>query len=638
MVRRVARCALIFALATIATAQSPRPGPLLQLRPGLAALTDGWRTHAGDNPAWAAPGFDDSAWQPVTVAPTTPISSGSRWFRLRLHLPADQGPYAILLIAPSHSFEIWINGKRAPGFHIGSWLRMRGDSEFVVPVGGNAGDIQIALHVDLPAYLAEAYSPRFRVSVGGAPSVHAAAQAAHERRTLYFVPTVLFDFALMLAGIGALILFQFQRAHREYFWLGLFLFLLGFETATWQAVEFSLLPIWINSLLSDPLTFPVVLCQIEFSFAFINRPVNRAWRVCEAALIFSMFLAYAACFGWVAATVYWLMEAATSITVGVGLLVVLLVQYRKGNREAGLLILPSLLPAAFQAIADFYTASHALDIHLVDSVLARLLGRSPLLGINWFDLANIAYLLAIGAVLLVRFTRVSREQARTSAELEAAQRVQSLLLSRAQADHSGLRIRAEYRPAQEVGGDFFHTAQIDGATRIIIGDVSGKGMGAAMLVSVLLGAIDAIPQASPAAILARLNAILLTRQQGGFATCLCALVSADGALTLANAGHLAPYRNGEEVPIDNGLPLGIAADAAYSETTIQLAPGDHLTFLSDGVVEAQSTSRELFGFERTAAISTESAEAIAQAAQGFGQEDDITVLTLHYAPAEVHHA
>jgi len=135
-----------------------------------------------------------------------------------------------------------------------------------------------------------------------------------------------------------------------------------------------------------------------------------------------------------------------------------------------------------------------------------------------------------------------------------------------------------------------------------------------------------------------LNVIMFARQQGGFATCVCALLAPDGALTIANAGHLSPYRNGEEVPLESNLPLGIAPDTDYSESTLHLAPGDTLTFLSDGVVEAQSTTGELFGFDRTRQISTQSAEAIAAAAQTHGQEDDITVLTLTFAPAEVLHA
>ena len=97
---------------------------------------------------------------------------------------------------------------------------------------------------------------------------------------------------------------------------------------------------------------------------------------------------------------------------------------------------------------------------------------------------------------------------------------------------------------------------------------------------------------------------------------------------MANAGHLSPYRRGEEIKLESGLPLGLTSDAEYAETVLELAPGDTLTMLSDGVVEAMNPQHQLFGFERTQAISTQSARTIAAAAQEFGQEDDITVLTL----------
>jgi serine phosphatase RsbU (regulator of sigma subunit) len=109
---------------------------------------------------------------------------------------------------------------------------------------------------------------------------------------------------------------------------------------------------------------------------------------------------------------------------------------------------------------------------------------------------------------------------------------------------------------------------------------------------------------------------------------VCLQVSASGHVVIANAGHPAPYRSGEEVEVDPGLPLGIAEDVTYNDTEFNMKAGEMLTLLSDGVVEARSASGELFGFERTCAISSESAENIAAAAQLFGQEDDITVLTV----------
>jgi serine phosphatase RsbU (regulator of sigma subunit) len=211
-------------------------------------------------------------------------------------------------------------------------------------------------------------------------------------------------------------------------------------------------------------------------------------------------------------------------------------------------------------------------------------------------------------------------------------------LRSAHAQGTRFRIEAVYRPAAEVGGDFFHAAEIDAVTRIVVGDVSGKGLGAAMLVSALIGALDANRDTDPSAVLKQLNEMLLLRQQGGFTTCLLLRADPSGTLTIANAGHLAPYIDGCELTLENGLPLGLSADGSYAESTFTLAPGAQLTMLTDGVAEARSPSGELFGFDRAAAISTQSAEEIAHAAQQFGQEDDITVLTLAFAPAEVLHA
>ena len=159
-----------------------------------------------------------------------------------------------------------------------------------------------------------------------------------------------------------------------------------------------------------------------------------------------------------------------------------------------------------------------------------------------------------------------------------------------------------------------------------------------MLVSALIGALDSNRYIDPSAVLQHLNDLLLTRQQGGFATCQCASIDQEGRAAVANAGHPSPYRNGEEINVRSGLPLGITAQADYGKVSAQLAAGDTLTFVSDGVIEARSATGELFGFDRKAAISTNKAESIARAAQQFGQEDDITVLTLQFAPAEVAHA
>lgn len=165
-------------------------------------------------------------------------------------------------------------------------------------------------------------------------------------------------------------------------------------------------------------------------------------------------------------------------------------------------------------------------------------------------------------------------------------------------------------------------------TLVVLGDVAGKGLPAALTVSMLIGALGSITEAtdSPAEILAGLNRILISRGSG-FTTCIVLRLSPSGKLILANAGHLAPYRNGQELASPPELPLGLDPSLKFSEQQFQLAPGDRLTLLTDGIPEATHQG-ELFGFERTAMLSSSPAGIIAEAALKFGQADDITVISM----------
>ncbi len=245
--------------------------------------------------------------------------------------------------------------------------------------------------------------------------------------------------------------------------------------------------------------------------------------------------------------------------------------------------------------------------------------------------SGFAALAALIALMLRRQRRVASQRAEFAGEMQAARHMQRVLVGESIESLPAIRIEAAFYPAREVGGDFYSCRVLTASRqRILIGDVSGKGAAAAMTAAVLLGATLRRDSDSPAALLDHLNRGMTEMTLGGFATCLCAELSADGVLAIANAGHLAPYRNGEEISLQTALPLGIDPNVTYSESTIRLNPSDQLTFISDGVVEARSPSGELFGFERTGAISGQPAETIAQRAQQFGQEDDITVLTLSW--------
>jgi serine phosphatase RsbU (regulator of sigma subunit) len=190
-------------------------------------------------------------------------------------------------------------------------------------------------------------------------------------------------------------------------------------------------------------------------------------------------------------------------------------------------------------------------------------------------------------------------------------------------------VETAYHPARTVGGDFFQVIpHPDGSLLVVVGDVSGKGVAAAMLVAVLVGALRtrADETFDPAAILQTLNDRLLGRAGGHFATCVAAYIGVDGTMRIANAGHIPPYRNGVAMEIPGSLPLGITAGAEYDVETVRLGAADRLTFVTDGVLEARNEAGELLGFERLEEISMLPPKAILRAAIAHGQDDDITVV------------
>jgi serine phosphatase RsbU (regulator of sigma subunit) len=157
-----------------------------------------------------------------------------------------------------------------------------------------------------------------------------------------------------------------------------------------------------------------------------------------------------------------------------------------------------------------------------------------------------------------------------------------------------------------------------------------------MLVALLVGAIRSTAEtdSDPAVILAALNRRLLGRSDAR-ATCLALRIAADGSAKLANAGHLPPYLNGELLEVEGSLPLGLIEDAESSLLEFQLAPSDRLLLVSDGVAEATDKRGNLFGFDRVLELmrSRPSVGKVADTAQAFGQEDDISVIAVTRDPA-----
>jgi phosphoserine phosphatase RsbU/P len=305
-------------------------------------------------------------------------------------------------------------------------------------------------------------------------------------------------------------------------------------------------------------------------------------------------------------------------------LVTLIVAAARRNFEAGLLLIPLVLTAVGILEPVLTSAMGEMSGRTYSSPLTIRAGAIP---IHFASIADFTGILVIVLIIFVRFLRIHRDQERASSELAAARSVQELMIPLEKLATPGFEIDTVYDPANEVGGDFYHLQTIgDGGLLVVVGDVAGKGLKAAMNVSMLMGALRKTTEQSPAKILESLNRVLAGSDS--FTTCQAALFGANGELTIANAGHIPPYLNSQEVELPGGLPLGVLPENSYEEVRLYLHPGDRLLLVSDGVVEARKPSGELFGFDRVHNLSNQTAFYVAEAAKDFGQEDDITVLTV----------
>jgi hypothetical protein len=307
---------------------------------------------------------------------------------------------------------------------------------------------------------------------------------------------------------------------------------------------------------------------------------------------------------------------------------------RRGSQDARLLLIPFCLQfAAMEGTGLIWLiigSGRGGPLFLSWALAWSRLFQWPF-PISAQNIADFLTQISILTILVLRFARTRRDEERHALELEAARAVQQVLVPEEIPAVPGFRIESVYKPAGQVGGDFFQILPLHaGGALVAIGDVSGKGMPAAMMVSLLVGRLQALAEAtnSPAEILRGLNRGLHARSAGGFTTCLILRADPDGTLTISNAGHIPPYRSGTEMAVESGLPLGTAEDTTYSETSFRLNESEQLTLVTDGVVEARGKDGELFGFARTQAISSQPAEFIAQTAQVFGQDDDISVISV----------
>jgi hypothetical protein len=670
---------LLHAQPHAAPPSSAAPAETITLGNSAAILPGPWKFSPGDSPwqngspVWAQPGFDDASWAAMDIAPKsgsvdpaygTPgfvpgwTARGYRdlhgyaWYRLRVRIIDPGQP--LWLKMPNDfddSYQVYADGRFVGQF--GKFASGQVTSyparsfSYALPAPRPDGEMVLAVRFYMTnGTLFQATDPggmHQPPALGLAAAIRLLQQADDDANLHYYAGNCVLGLLSIL--VLPLVLWAWLQNRRERIYLWLFLTLtfallrlilvifgnlaaglsLGWEAIILDVILGPLqLPMWVMfwwhwfglqrkpwipwAAWSVAATEALALLCLRASTAGVNL-VPRAWlSLCSAVSV-------------------WCLAA-----LGVLLLIVLVEGFRRDRLEALLAAFPMLL-IEFAGFNIFILNTFGIASQF------SLFG----LGISVTSIAWILMMLVIGALVMRRFLRVQAGEARSrqivALDLEQAQQLQQRVLVPEVLHSPSFSVKTEYHPAQTVGGDFFQTlAKPDGSLLVVVGDVSGKGMSAAMLVAVLVGAIRTRADESfdPAVMLSMLNKRLIGRSGGHLATCLAAELRPDGTMHIVNAGHLPPYLNGQELDLEGSLPLGAANVIDLSSRVVTLQPGDRLTFLTDGVVEAMNSANELFGFDRVRSISNLAAAAIVQHAQTFGQNDDITVLTIEFmgAPSE----
>jgi hypothetical protein len=669
--KRLLAGALALALtAPLAVAQPPAQAApatvaveTISLSDSTLPLTGPWRFHPGDSPfthdtpTWAEPGFADASWSQIQLPSSAAfredlpgwmgqgfpqVKQGFAWYRLTVHVQnPGQSLWLKMPNAYDDAFQLYANGKLigSAGFQTGQPIAYYSRPfAFPLPHPDAQGNITLALRFWLDPdtrFDTPTAGGLHRAPIIGLASTIRALQARDINALVLF--NVLTEGVLplffLLAALAALWAWSRLRQETSYLWLGLRLLVPVAGAVVYDAAYAGklaqipatiLLGVVIRSLLAPGwivfwwhwfqvrrdrwiLWITLALTLLDAASALISRAVSHQ----QLASWWSAFLS----------------PLNTCLRFGeLALLALILVKgFRRDRTEALLALVPVLI--------------NAIDIFNDFNLETALGWDAPVLGMYLppSAIAGFVLVLIIGALSIRRFLAIHARKllAQQAMEVELAQasELQKRVLLPGTGQSPSLQISTAYLPAQDLGGDFFQVlCNTKGDTLILLGDVSGKGVTAAFLVAVLVGTIRTRAEDSldPVSMLHLLNTRLLDRSDGHFATCLALLVQESGHCTAVNAGHLPPYRNGEEVALSGSLPLGLVPDLSFDTATFQLNPGDQLTVLSDGVVEATDTRGNLFGFERAREISQGSASRIAAEARQHGQQDDITVLTVTY--------
>ncbi len=656
--KHVSLFALLVFLPVLSKAQPPAPqAPLVITGLGKATATlDGtWQFHTGDNSAWASPTLEDSAWESIQANNSWGAQNhfnytGYAWYRRHITLDPATDTNLDLSLYISHIddvYEIYWNGTK-----IGGLGKMPPDPNWfwrpppqTYPLGkAVSGVLAIRVWKEVPTsfdsgLLGGLVAPPLIGSSAAIASYEAERRYAWLQSRLY--PGGL---AILYGLVGTLSLLAWfsNRNRKLLLWMAIFALTplglqllsgfripihydlsLGLQQPIFAMQDISLwfLLLYLLQLDDDPLL--VRWTKIFATVSITSASIDGLLGVIDPSGPLGHFAQWADAVCTVATTI-----------VEVFPLILIPFAFKKRHSIATWLVACFAFFTEMVSVVRIAAQQGSRFTHwtISDKI------QAPLFTIhhNPFNLYLLSWTLLFFSIVYAVYrysVDESKRQGAIDQEFKSAQELQRILIPESLPPIPGFAVTSAYRPAQEVGGDFFQLiTKSEGGSLFILGDVSGKGLKAAMTVSLIVGTVRTLAEMfeDPAEILSGLNRRLHNRLQQGFVTCLILRLDPDGTCVFANAGHLPPFLNHNEIKVPPALPLGLVASASYDEATINLNIGDHLTLYTDGLLEARNPSGELYGFDRLKSLlaTQPDAKQSIEAAVAFGQDDDITVLTI----------
>lgn len=659
------------------TSPQPEGAAPITLGQSVVPLDGPWKFRIGDSPIdsktgqylWAEPGFDDSKWETMDMTPVPgvfdpwsgdprwvpgwtakghPGYMGWAWYRLSVRVATQPGK-KLFVNAPlqaEDAYQLFANGDLIGGLgkfnsqgNVVATYFSRPDIFLVPPAPTSANGVMETART-LTFTFRNWMGPvgmTYSIVPGGihyAPVLVAAGSATAQSKLDWNEYTIENSYTcfeglvfLLLALLAASVLL-FDRSDMVYLWVAGALMITVANDALTTLMNFThLLDARVFFLIIYAVLYPILLgawAMVWWVWYQLERPAWVPKAILGLTLASIAFSATSSAFSlrYLPHAVWSAFDVA-GLVIRLALLLLLFLIVALGirkQRKEGWLVLPAALAMVYGIFGpelQMLGAGYVVHPFGVTFFLSSFGGL---------------FLVAALALLMLRRMRMSLIRQRQMAlDVKQAQEVQQVIVPQAHTSLPGFEIESEYRPAQEVGGDFFQIIpnKSDDSLLIVAGDVTGKGLKAGMLVALLVGAIRSTVETTsdPLAVLQALNRRLLGRGDSQ-ATCLALRIEKDGSATLANAGHIAPYLNGEPLPMEGALPLGMIEGADFSVMKFKLNERGKLVLVSDGIAEATNADGKLFGFERIQELlrTTSSAPEVARAAQTFGQEDDISVI------------